>query len=480
MYDIDQLFEDIPKGCRRSLSRAITLVESNHPDHQELANQLLSKILKHRSVSLLDYSTRRNDYQQYARDQAFIAEHSVRDLTQDMAPQKEANTIHSHKALPPALFMNNGRPKGNLRIGLSGNPGAGKSSLIETFGLHLINKYGLRVAVLSVDPSSSITGGSLLGDKTRMRELSANSNAYIRPTPSKGILGGIAETTNEVATLCNHAGYDVVLIESVGVGQSEHTVSQVSDILVMLIGPSNGDSIQGIKKGLLEFVDLICVTKCDGDLVPAHKRTLADYSHAMKAYTTRAHMYGWSTRVLGTSVVEDKERFMDNLWGHILKLENVLSQPMHTLSTETIDSLGLKIGVEYNIDMMKKFQKRHNDEVEHEQQQQQESTTTSSSTTTPTTNQQFQPIQETPSFGPTLLDLRRASQRVEWMKTQIDHMVDKKLRLFMATDDKQIPTIEKDLIFDHITPRYAAIKALNAYVDSEVDKRIQMRDNELL
>eukprot|EP00461_Guttulinopsis_vulgaris_P008254 UN08305 len=137
-------------------------------------------------------------------------------------------------------------------------------------------------------------------------------------SPSKGLLGGVGFATNEAAQLLEWAGYDVIFIESVGVGQSEHTITQVCDILLMLMNPSGGDSLQGMKKGLLEYVDLICVTKCDGDLAAAAQRTKRDYAHAMEMYTTRSHSYGWMPKVLLSSVVEDVERFYDNLWGHII------------------------------------------------------------------------------------------------------------------------------------------------------------------
>ena len=165
----------------------------------------------------------------------------------------------------------------SFRIGLSGPPGAGKSTFIEVFGTHLIEK-GHRVAVLAVDPSSSRTGGSLLGDKTRMTELSRNPKAFIRPSPNRGHLGGVARTTNESILLCEASGYDIVLIETVGVGQSEYLVSDMVDALCLLLPPAGGDELQGIKRGIIEQCDLVCINKCDGDLIPAANRTKAEYT----------------------------------------------------------------------------------------------------------------------------------------------------------------------------------------------------------
>jgi LAO/AO transport system kinase len=171
---------------------------------------------------------------------------------------------------------------GAFRIGLSGTPGVGKSTLIEAFGLYLCRDLGLRVAVLAVDPSSSRTGGSILGDKTRMAELARHPNAFIRPTPSSGTLGGVARRTCEVMDLCDAAGYDVIIVETVGVGQSEIAVSQMTDAFVLLIAPAGGDELQGVKRGIMELADILVVNKCDGSLEAQARATLSDYASALR------------------------------------------------------------------------------------------------------------------------------------------------------------------------------------------------------
>ncbi len=175
-----------------------------------------------------------------------------------------------------------------LRIGMSGTPGVGKSTYIEAFGMMLCGQ-GLRVAVLAVGPSSARTGGSILGDKTRMERLARAPNAFIRPSPSQTELGGVARRTREAVSLCEAAGYDVVLIETVGVGQSETMVAQMSDLFVLLLAPAAGDELQGIKRGIIEIADLILVNKADGDLRAAAVRTCADYTSALGLLRHREH-----------------------------------------------------------------------------------------------------------------------------------------------------------------------------------------------
>ena len=210
--------EDYRKGIlsadRTVLARAITLIESSNPDHFKLSQQLLT--------SILPYAVK------------------------------------------------------SYRIGITGIPGAGKSSFIETFGMMLCEKFGKKVAVLAVDPSSSITGGSVLGDKTRMENLSRCKNAFIRPSPSGGVLGGVARKTRETMLLCEAAGYDVILIETVGVGQSEVSVRSMSDFFMLIQLAVQGDDLQGIKKGVIELADGILVNKCDGNLVEKSKLKQAE------------------------------------------------------------------------------------------------------------------------------------------------------------------------------------------------------------
>ncbi|AUH65908.1 methylmalonyl Co-A mutase-associated GTPase MeaB [Paracoccus zhejiangensis] len=173
-----------------------------------------------------------------------------------------------------------------LRIGLSGTPGVGKSTFIEAFGT-LLTEKGLKVAVLAVDPSSARSGGSILGDKTRMEQLSRNPNAFIRPSPSRAELGGVARRTREAIRLCEAAGFDVVLIETVGVGQSETLVAEMSDLFILLLAPAGGDELQGVKRGIMEMADLILVNKADGDLLPTARRTVADYAGALRLLRKR-------------------------------------------------------------------------------------------------------------------------------------------------------------------------------------------------
>jgi LAO/AO transport system kinase len=186
-----------------------------------------------------------------------------------------------HRAQALALIGHLGQDRQALRLGLSGTPGVGKSSFIESFGLMLTGQ-GLRVAVLAVDPSSTRTGGSILGDKTRMERLSRDPAAFIRPSPSRTELGGVARRTREAVALCEAAGFDVVLIETVGVGQSETVVAQLCDIFLLLLAPAGGDELQGVKRGIMEMADILLVNKADGALLPAANRTLADYTGALR------------------------------------------------------------------------------------------------------------------------------------------------------------------------------------------------------
>ena len=206
MTDLAQTLHDLTSGealpKRRALAKAITLMESSREDHRNQADQLLTQLLPHTGQS--------------------------------------------------------------MRIGLSGVPGVGKSTLIENLGMWLINQ-GHKVAVLAVDPSSSVSGGSILGDKTRMELLSNNPAAYIRPSPSSGTLGGVAEKTRECILLCEAAGYDIVIVETMGVGQSETTVAGMTDMFVVMQLPNAGDDLQAIKKGIMEIADVVLINKSDLD-----------------------------------------------------------------------------------------------------------------------------------------------------------------------------------------------------------------------
>jgi LAO/AO transport system kinase len=221
--DTTELAKRIAEGERRALARAITLVESTRADQRVQARDVLAALPKDRQA---------------------------------------------------------------LRIGLSGTPGVGKSTFIEAFGMMLVG-LGLRVAVLAVDPSSARSGGSILGDKTRMDRLSREARAFIRPSPSQTHLGGVARRTREAVALCEGAGFDVVLIETVGVGQSETVVAQMSDLFILLLAPAGGDELQGVKRGIMEMADMILVNKADGDLKPAATRTCADYAGALRLLRKR-------------------------------------------------------------------------------------------------------------------------------------------------------------------------------------------------
>mgnify|MGYP002863044412 CR=1 FL=1 len=240
---------------RRALARAITLVESTRADHRVQAVALLAELAGH------------------------------------------------------------GRQA--LRIGLSGTPGVGKSTFIEAFGT-LLCAQGLTVAVLAVDPSSARTGGSILGDKTRMERLSRLPGAFIRPSPSQTHLGGVARRTREAVALCEAAGFDVVLIETVGVGQSETLVAEVSDVFVLLLAPAGGDELQGVKRGIMEAADLIVVNKADGALKATAMRTCADYAGALRLLRPRPQDAPGFPKAMTASAIE--EQGLAEVWAQITAL----------------------------------------------------------------------------------------------------------------------------------------------------------------
>jgi LAO/AO transport system kinase len=189
----------------------------------------------------------------------------------------------------------------SMRIGISGAPGVGKSTFIERFGLHLVAE-GLKLAVFAIDPSSRRGGGSILGDKTRMEKLSRHPNAYIRPSPSGTTPGGVARRTRECLLLAEAAGFDVVIVETVGVGQSETAVAEMTDVFVLLASPGGGDELQGVKRGVMELADLVLITKADGDLLPAARRAVADYRAAL--HLMRPKFQDLPSKALAVSAVE--------------------------------------------------------------------------------------------------------------------------------------------------------------------------------
>ncbi|MBX9635307.1 MAG: methylmalonyl Co-A mutase-associated GTPase MeaB [Magnetospirillum sp.] len=241
------LAQGVLAGERRAVARAITLIESTRADHRAAAEVLLHELLPHTGRS--------------------------------------------------------------VRMGITGVPGAGKSTFIEAFGLHVV-KQGHRLAVLAVDPSSPRTGGSILGDKTRMEELSRDERAFIRPSPSGCTLGGVARRTREAMLVCEAAGFDVIVVETVGVGQSETAVADMVDMFLLLLVPGGGDELQGIKKGIVELADAIIVNKADGDLEAAAKRAARDYMNALHLLTPAST--AWTVPVLTCSALQ--QAGIDAVW----------------------------------------------------------------------------------------------------------------------------------------------------------------------
>src|SRR5258705_7646564 len=243
----EALAAEVRAGSRRALAKAITLVESTRADHQEEAQRLLELLLPHTG--------------------------------------------------------------GAVRGGISGVPGVGKSTFIEAFGLHLVG-LGKRVGVLAVDPSSAVSGGSILGDKTRMPRLAAAPEAFIRPSPAAGSLGGVTRRTREALLVCEAAGYDAVLVETVGVGQSEFAVASMVDFFLVLMLAGAGDELQGIKKGILELADALAINKADGDNVAHATQAAAQYKSALMLF--RHTSLTWDPPVVTVSALES--RGMDRVW----------------------------------------------------------------------------------------------------------------------------------------------------------------------
>jgi LAO/AO transport system kinase len=223
---------------------------------------------------------------------------------------KRADHRQSAHLLVQELLPDTGKA---IRLGITGAPGTGKSTTIDALGTHLTTK-GHRVAVLAVDPSSTRTGGSILGDKTRMAKLSQDANAFIRPSPSSGTLGGVAAKTRETMLLCEAAGFDVVIVETVGVGQSETTVADMTDFFLALMIAGAGDELQGIKKGVIELADMIAVNKSDGDNVQRAKAAAAEYRAALNILVPRSP--NWSPPVLAYSALTGQG--IEDLWSKVI------------------------------------------------------------------------------------------------------------------------------------------------------------------
>lgn len=272
---LNRIYEGLVEGHRACLAEAITLIESTHMRKRQIAQVLLQKVLSH----------------------------------------------HREKE-----HLNNGKPLA-FRIGLSGPPGAGKSTFIEYIG-KMLTEQGHKVAVLAVDPSSSTTGGSLLGDKTRMQELSRDMNAYIRPSPTRGTLGGVTRTTNEAILLCESGGYNIVLVETVGVGQSEFAVADMVDMFVLLLPPAGGDELQGIKRGIVEMADLVVITKADGDLLIPARKIQAEYVSALKLLRKRSKI--WKPQVVRISAKTGEG--IPELWKKITDFQSTMLESAELLS----------------------------------------------------------------------------------------------------------------------------------------------------
>jgi LAO/AO transport system kinase len=247
---VEALVDGVVQGDRAMLGQAITLVESSKVEHRRFADDLLKSL------------------------------------------HGKARIAH--------------------RIGVTGLPGVGKSTFIDQFGTNLTQE-GHRVAVLAIDPSSNRTGGSILGDKTRMSRLAVDPNAFIRPSPAGKTLGGVTRTTRETMLLCEAAGFDVIIVETIGVGQAESAVADMVDFFLVLLLPGAGDELQGLKKGLIELADLIAINKADGDLATCAAATAADYRAAL--HILSAPHAGWQPKVLLISSLEN--RGLDELWGAV-------------------------------------------------------------------------------------------------------------------------------------------------------------------
>ena len=225
------------------------------------------------------------------------------------------SSLEKDRILSEFLIDNFNYNKKSLRVGITGVPGVGKSTFIESLGESL-TKQNKKVAVLAVDPSSQKTGGSILGDKTRMEKLSINRKAFIRPSPSQGQLGGVAKKTRESILCLEEAGFDIIFVETMGVGQSETLVNNMVDIFLVLLLPSGGDELQGIKKGLIEMADLLIINKADNDLLNAAKKTVKDYQNALEIRGRKEDDYGPS--VFSCSSISSKG--IDEIWDCVEKL----------------------------------------------------------------------------------------------------------------------------------------------------------------
>lgn len=256
-WSVEKIFQSILEGDQAALSRAITLIESNQPQHQDKARLLIEQCLPHANKS--------------------------------------------------------------IRVGITGVPGVGKSTFIETFGTRLADA-GKRVAVLAVDPTSTVSGGSILGDKTRMETLVTHENAFIRPSPSGDSLGGVAKKTRETIILCEAAGFDTLLIETVGVGQSETTVHSMTDFFLLLKLAGAGDELQGIKRGIIEMADAIVINKADGENRKPAEKAKSEFERALHLYPAKES--GWNPKVLLCSALHQEG--IKEVWKMITEFEETV------------------------------------------------------------------------------------------------------------------------------------------------------------
>lgn len=293
------LAEGVLKGDRLSLSRAITLIESSKESHRQEAEALLDHVVRERSRKV----------KTYRRPNSNTA----------MASSSDSRSSSSSSGSTSGSLRKGTRP---LRIGIAGPPGAGKSTFIESLGMYLLDSKGLRVAVIAVDPSSSRSGGSILGDKTRMYELSKDPRAFVRACPTSGVLGGVARYTNDVVLLCQAAAFDVVFIETVGLGQSEIMIDQTSDMLLLLVPPGGGDELQGVKKGIMEVADVVVVNKADGHLLTAAQHTAAEYKHAL--CFQRRKWEPWTPTVTMCSALRREK--IAKVWEEVSRCSDVLDK----------------------------------------------------------------------------------------------------------------------------------------------------------
>ncbi len=256
--EVQDYVDGVASGNRALLARTITLIESTNAEHQRLAREVLTQLMP--------------------------------------------------------------RTGGALRLGITGVPGVGKSTFIDRFAMQRVDA-GQRVAVLAVDPSSSVTGGSILGDKTRMAKLGRCPDAFVRPSPAGTTLGGVASRTRETMLLCEAAGFDLIVVETVGVGQSETVVAEMTDVFLALMLPGAGDELQGIKRGLVELADVIAINKADGDRVDAARRAASDYRNALRCMQRRHP--DWATPVLTCSAQTGLG--LDGLWQQVAQYRDLLA-----------------------------------------------------------------------------------------------------------------------------------------------------------